>query len=119
MDDYEDYVKEFQELFGARVVKRQRTLNQNAAMRVYFKLLADALNEAGVDMRDLRKPVRANKDIVRDSIWQPVMTAMTEKESTAELSSSEVSEVYEVVNKWTAERWGVSVPFPTHEEALV
>lgn len=39
-----------------RLDKRERTLTQNRAIHLWFTMLADALNDAGLDMRTVLKP---------------------------------------------------------------
>ena len=96
-----------------------RTPLQNASLHKYFDLLAEALNDAGQDMRRTLKEsvdIPWSKDSVKDHLWRPIQEAMTSKESTTELETHEVSEVYQVLNRHTGEKLGVTVPFPTEEE---
>ena len=36
--------------------EKQRTIKQNKSLHLWFRLLADTLNEAGLDMRTVLKP---------------------------------------------------------------
>ena len=95
--------------------KKRRTLTQNAAMHVYFKLLADNLNGAGYDQRKLLKEtvdMPWSEHSVKEFLWRPIQKAITEKDSTAKLNTQEISEVYEVINRHTAQKLGISVPWP-------
>jgi hypothetical protein len=92
-----------------------RTTNQNSAMHVYFSLLADAFNDAGLDMKKVLKPdvsIPWTPVSVKEHLWRPVMVAVTEKHSTRELERSEVSAVYEPLHRHIASKFGVMVPFP-------
>jgi hypothetical protein len=98
-----------------------RSDQQNKSIHVYCEELANKFNEAGLDARKVLKPdvhIPWNKEMVKRLIWKPVQDAMFDKYSTTKLSRTEVSEVYEVLNRHTAERFGISVPFPTKEEKL-
>ena len=96
-----------------------RTLTQNSALHLYFELLANALNDAGLDMKKVLEvktgDVPWNKDTIKEVLWRPLQDAMTGEESTTKLSTTEVSEVYEVLNRHTASKLGVSVEWPTRE----
>ena len=97
---------------------KQRTLRQNNALQKYCELLADAFNDAGMDMRAvLREDVDIpwSKDTVREHIWRPIMLTMTRKESTTKLTREEVTQIYETINRHTAAKFGLSVEFPSEK----
>ncbi len=102
------------------IKKEQRTPSQNAALHLYFRQLAEALNFAGLDMRKtLTKrtiEIPWNEARIKDALWVDLQRIMTKKEHTSDLNTKEVSEVYETLNRWTASQLGVSVPFPSREE---
>jgi len=56
-----------------------------------------------------------NKNTVHDLLWVPIQKAMTGKESTTELESPDPSEIYEVLNRHLAQKFGVSVRWPSEE----
>lgn len=100
------------------VVPNQRTLPQNSAIYLYFKLLADALNDAGYDVsKTLSKPldIQWRAELVKELIWHPVQSAITGEQSTTKLNTSQVSEVYETINRFTASKFGISVDFPSKD----
>lgn len=116
--DYEGYINEFKETFGARTedVSKKRTLTQNAALHLWFRQLADELVERKVDVRAFyKKPIYFNEKLVKMLIWQDVMKIMTGKTHTSDLTTSEVSEVWEVLNKHLGETQGIHIPFPEHD----
>lgn len=80
-------------------------------------MLADALNNAGYDMKKTLKhdvEIPWNKDMVKEFIWKPVMKAMEGIDSTTEMNTIDPSEIYEVVNRHMAEKFGVHVDWPSH-----
>lgn len=99
-------------------MRQKRTGLQNKSLHKYFELLAIALNNAGWDMKKALKPsvdIPWTKDMVKEHIWKVVQEAMTEKDSTTEINTVDVTEIYEVINRHTADKFGVSVEWPCEE----
>jgi hypothetical protein len=97
---------------------QSRTLTQNAAIHLYYRLLADAFNEAGLDVRQVFKPeadIPVTPELVKEQMWKPIQRALTKKESTTRLTTKEVNEVFEVMHRHISEKFGINVPFPTRE----
>ena len=107
----------------------QRTPQQNKAFRKYATMLAEQLNDAGYTLtrcveEDLLKyEVSWNQENVLDIMARPVMLALyplkawrdPDRPSTAELSTTEISQVYEELNRFTGLKFGVSMDFPSEE----
>ena len=96
----------------------KRTPAQNKAMWLYFTMLADALNEAGHDLRKtLRKDIEIpwNKDLVHDFLWLPIQNVMLNIESTTEQESGDPQKVYDVLSRHLASKLGVNVPWPHND----
>jgi hypothetical protein len=94
-----------------------RTAKQNDCLHKYFRLLAESLNAAGLDMRKVMKPeweIPWTEEMVKAHLWKPVQDVMLDKESTTELSTTDVDAVYQVVSRHLAEKHGISVAFPSH-----
>ena len=98
----------------------KRTIPQNSALHLYCEQLAEALDAAGMDMRKVIKvPIKATKENVKETMVRPVMQALyPEIHSTTELTTVQMQELYEVLNRATAERLGISVPWPCEEERM-
>lgn len=97
-----------------------RTTTQNSALHVFFRLLAEALNDAGYDMKRVIKPevdIPWNERSVKEFLWKPIQHAVIDKDSTTRLDTKQVSQVYDVLNRHLAEKFGVSVPFPQRDVA--
>lgn len=95
-----------------------RTNQQNKSIHVFCELLAAELNSAGLDMREVLKPtvdIPWTKQTVKDYIWKPIQQAYLKKDSSTTLTTKEVSEVYDIINRHLGEKFGVSVPFPSDE----
>lgn len=107
-----------------KIVRRakQRTDQQRKSIEVYCRELATALNDAGLDQRAVLAQMREgveipwNQDTVKDTLWRRIQVAILGKESTTKLNADEVSRVYDVLNRWTGQTFGVSVQFPEKKE---
>ena len=96
--------------------EEQRTDKQNASMHLYFRLLAEALNEHGLDMKTVLKPgveIPWNERMVKEFLWRPIQKVMTDKDSTTELNTVGPSDVHKVLDRMLAEKFGVSVDWPS------
>ena len=96
-----------------------RTDQQRKGIEVYCRELAEALNDAGYEMKAVlavkQVDVPWNQDRVKDILWRPIQMALLEKESTTKLEKSEVDQVYEVLNRHIASNFGVHIPFPSRD----
>lgn len=100
----------------------QRTLQQNKALHVLFRLLADKLNENGLDMRKTLKPeidIPWNDKTVKEYLWRPIQKAQLDKNSTTELTTKEIDEVFDTINKHLGEKFGLHVEFPSIDAVLL
>lgn len=97
--------------------KRKRSPEQNSALHVFYKLLADSFNEAGLTVKKVLEQkidLDWNEKLVKELLWRPAQEAITGKNSTTELDkASEINVVYEHLNRHIGEKFGVHVPFPT------
>ena len=98
--------------------KSKRTALQNRSIHQYFTMLADALNDAGLDMIAAMAKLSRKTAIpwtplaIKERLWRPVQQSMTSKGSSTKLETGEIGVVYEALNRATSERLGVSVSFP-------
>lgn len=100
----------------------QRTNQQNKALHVLFKMLADELNQSGLDMRrTLKQDVEIpwNDKTVKEYLWRPIQRAQLKKESTTELNTVEIDQVFDTINKHLGEKFGLHVDFPSIEEVMI
>jgi hypothetical protein len=98
----------------------QRTTQQNKALHVYFKLISDTLNDAGLDMRKVLKPhvdIPWTPENVKEYMWRPVMTVQLGKKSTTMMSTIDIDSVFDTINRHLA-KFGVSEPFPSYENII-
>lgn len=96
-----------------------RTPKQNNALHLYLTQLAEVLNDAGLDMKAVLKPeveIPWTLENAKNHLWRPIQKLALGKESTTELTTAEISKVYDIINRHLA-KFGISVPFPSEEES--
>jgi hypothetical protein len=98
--------------------EQQRTNAQNAALHLYCKLLRIELNERGLD---IRKVLEHKIDIpwtdssVKEYLWKETQKTLIQKKSTTEANRVDYSLVYETINRYTTEHFGIYLPWPSKE----
>lgn len=98
--------------------EKQRTSTQNRALHLYLEHLAQALNDAGLDLQKTLKPgveIPWSAATAKELLWRPIQEAMTTKKSTTELTTKECTQVYETINRHLGDRFGLSVDWPSTE----
>lgn len=95
--------------------KSNRTLQQNKSLHKYCELVADELNEAGFDIKiAIKADVPWNKDRVKDLWWRELQKAQFGKKSTTQLTTLEIQQVYETMNRSLA-GLGIHIAWPSLE----
>lgn len=97
-------------------MEKQRTLKQNAALHKMFKMLSDELNTAGLDMRATLKPeidIWWNEKTIKEYLWRPIQKMQVMKESTTDLTTREIDQVFETLAKHLGEKFGIELNFPS------
>lgn len=99
----------------------KRTQRQNKALHLLFGMLADELNDSGLDMKKVLKPgvdIPWTKSSIKEYIWRPIQEVQLSKKSTTDLTTKEIDEVFETINRHLGEKFGVYVPFPSIDELM-
>ena len=97
---------------------KQRTNLQNRSLHMYFKLLAIAFKESNVTMPDLIElpfveiDLSIDEDLIKKKLWKPIQKALIDEESTAKAKRRDYTEVYDTLNRYTSDRFGIHVPWP-------
>lgn len=100
----------------------QRTKQQNKALHVLFGMLAQELNDNGLDMRKTLKPdidIPWGANTVKEYLWRPIQVAQLGKKSTTELTTVEIDKVFDTINKHLGEVFGIHIPFPSIDELIL
>ena len=96
----------------------QYTPQQRKALHLWFTMLADELNAAGLDQRKILKPsidIPWSAEAVKEQVWRPIMKAQLGKDSTTELESQEIDLIFNTITKHLGEKFGLTVAFPSIE----
>lgn len=100
--------------------EKKRTIQQNKALHKYFTDLAQALTEHGVDQKLFIEKLQGwSVPITADflkQIWKLKQQKMYGTNTTTKLTTTQVDEVYDTVNQFTAQEFGVSCAFPSIAE---
>ena len=89
------------------------TERQFGALHVWCQQVADVLNAAGFDQRIVLKPEVAidwTKESVKQSLYKPLLKAMSGKNSTTEQNTVEPSAVAETIARHLGQKFGVVLP---------
>ena len=79
-------------------------------------MVAEDLTDRGYDMREVKVQIEPTEENVKECFFKPVMNAMyPEITSTTQLSSSQMVECFDVLNRALGDRLGVHVPWPSLE----
>ncbi len=95
--------------------ERQRTGQQNRSLHLYFTFVAGILVENNIDMKLLLQdgidipPTPTN---VKEVLWRPIQVAQLGKKSTTQLTTKEIDQIFDTVNRHIAKH-GVHIPFPS------
>ena len=102
----------------AQTSDKKRTGTQNKALHLYCQLVADRLNESGLNiekvLRNFTMEVDWTKESIKEILWKTAQRRMFGKESTTELDKhQEITKIWEVMNRFLAKLKVESIPFPS------
>ena len=97
----------------------QRTIRQNAALHLLYKLIAQEAKEKGITVKvmasklpDADIPVT---EVIVKEFWRIFQDKILDKHSTAKLTKKEIDEVYEPFAKFLSENFDITIDFPSWE----
>lgn len=97
---------------------KKRSDAQNRALHKLFELYAEELNTAGLTITKVIKvDIPWNKTTVKELLWRPTQETQVMKKSTTELTTKEIDQVFDVINKAVGEL-GLHVGFPSIEQVI-
>lgn len=88
-------------------------------VRLFSDELAIILNDSGLTFRcalGKGKKVAWTGGMIKELIWRKVQKLQFDIESTTKLDTSQVSHIYELINRHIASKFGVSVVFPSKDK---
>ena len=92
-----------------------RSDRQNNAMHLWFRQIANELNDAVYWVRHPFSDafeIPFTEVLVKETLYKPIIKSMYDKGSTGRLTTQELSEAAEVLIRWLSEHKQVYVPFP-------
>ena len=100
-------------------IEKKRTVLQNRSLHKLWSLVATELNNAGLDIKEVIKAdVSWSMLTVKELMWKRLQKVLIGKESTTNLTTTEVDTVYDVFNRLLGEKFSIHVPYPCNEELL-
>ena len=97
----------------------KRTTKQNSALHKYCELIAKELNEVTtfnfIGLKGDTMELMYTMTLVKETLFKPIMTALYDYDSTTKLKRSEIDKIVDVITKFTSEKFGFSIPFPSLE----
>ena len=105
---------------------KKRTEAQNNALHLYFEMIAQALNREGLDIRVVLQVIAEkgvdmmwSKELVKELLWRRIQKKYLGKHSTTELDSiGEITQIYDMLNKFLSENFFITQPFPSLESLM-
>lgn len=100
---------------------KQRTEKQNNALHLYLTQVAGELDRNGHTLQDIVKKITKVEIVptmhnIKEVVWREIQKAQLGKESTTFLTKHEVTQVYEVMNKWLGTYFEIHIPFPNDDD---
>lgn len=98
---------------------KQRTLQQNKSIHIGCTQIANVLVENGVSLNKVIKnlEIRPSMESVKD-IFRSIAHAKYGIDSTTQLTTQQVNDVWEDLIKAVSESTGIFIPFPSKEEFI-
>ena len=91
-----------------------RTTKQNAALHATFRRLAQALNDAGYDMKSdavTKREIPWTETSIKEVLFKPIIQHMFDADSTTKLTIEELNDSVETLLREIGKRTGVVVSF--------
>ncbi len=100
-------------------METSRTITQNRALHLAFTQISTLLVEQGIDQRTIVEDLEGYSAPVTASflkeVFKTIMYTMYRKTSTTDLTTAEMTECYDVFDKFLGESYGVHCPWPSQD----
>lgn len=100
-------------------MEKPRTLTQSRAMHLAFTQISTELVGKGIDQRTVIRDLKGYSAPVTPEflklVFKTIMYTMYRKESTTQLSTSEMTNCFDVFAKFLAETYGIEVVWPSND----
>lgn len=93
--------------------ERQRSPSQNKSLHLYCQQVADTLNQHGISQEVFFRNIEADFSMETiKNLWRSIAAKKYGKTSTTELSTKQIDEIYDEVNRHLA-KFSIHIPFPS------
>ena len=119
-----DYYSEKGVIVEIKQLQQKRSSLQNRALHLYFKMVSDEFISIGYDFHYTNPftgeitALPYNKDLFKDYVWRPLQKTLCNKESTTEITTSEINLILESLDIFYV-KLGITVKFPNKFDLLV
>ena len=99
----------------------KRTIKQNKALHLLFDMMAKELNNNGLTVqKTLKKDFELwwTSELIKNAIWRPIQKAMFGIESTKDIETKHIDQIFDVINKHLGEKHHLHIPFPSADELI-
>ena len=104
--------------FKENLTTKTRTLAQNRSLHLYFKMIADQLNNAGYTFTNpLGMEVPFTMELIKESIVKPTIKGLFNIKSTTKLTTEMINTLIDVFSLEFGKR-GIYVEFPNWQSFL-
>ena len=97
-------------------VVQTRSSLQNRALHLFFTQVSNELNRNGIPfvytgLKGMEMETQWTPELFKSMTWKPIQKAMYGTDSTRQLKRNQIDPIFEVINKFFAER-GIEISFP-------
>ena len=96
------------------------TRQQQKALFLMFKQLAQLLNDSGIDYTKLviKADIPWSQEMVKTLIWKPVQEAFCGTDSTTKLKTTDIDAIFFVIIKSVSEMTGETLSWPSIQSLM-
>ncbi len=102
-------------------MKKKRTPQQNRALHLLFRLMAEECRRNGITIKKLYEAgfdMQVTEEVFKEAVWKKIQESMFGKDSTKDLTTDEINQIFDVINKSFGEKWNLHIPFPSIENLV-
>lgn len=99
---------------------KQRTAKQNNSLHLFFKQMSEHLISRGIDLKMVTEnmEIPVTPGVFKEAIWKPLQKEILGKDSTTQLTTTEIDKVLIVIQKNFGQDWEIQQSFPSWETMM-
>lgn len=103
--------------------EQQRTSRQNRAIYKLFTEIAREMQSQGIEQKTVMDNLvgydaPVTPDFIKQ-VWKAIQFTMYRTTSTKDLTTKQIDEVFDVLNKFLGEKFAIHIPFPSMESLML